>query len=147
MSNIFIPNRELRHRFKKEMDAAGTSQLGVLGLVACEAAYSKGGEWYEAMMRYVADNIAFTKKYVEENLPGVHMIDHEGTYLVWLDFRDIGLSADELDDLTIHKAKLWLDSGKIFGACGNGFQRINVACPRATLLDALERIKRALKEI
>ena len=147
MSNIFIPNRELRHRFKKEMDAAGTSQLGVLGLVACEAAYSKGGEWYEAMMRYVADNIAFTKKHVEENLPGVHMIDHEGTYLVWLDFRDIGLSADELDDLIIHKAKLWLDSGKIFGACGNGFQRINVACPRATLLDALERIKRALKEI
>ena len=97
-------------------------------------------------MRYVADNIAFTKKYVEENLPGVHMTDHEGTYLVWLDFREIGLSADELDDLIIHKAKLWLDSGKIFGESGNCFQRINVACPRATLLDALERIRKALQE-
>ncbi len=145
-SNIFIPNQQLRRKFRKEVNAVGLSQIGVLGFVACEAAYRDGGEWYDAMMRYVADNIAFTKKYVEENLPGVHMTDHEGTYLVWLDFREIGLSADELDDLIIHKAKLWLDSGKIFGESGNCFQRINVACPRATLLDALERIRKALQE-
>lgn len=145
-SNIFIPNRELRHRFKMELNAAGTNQIGVLGLVACEAAYAKGGEWYEAMMRYVADNLAFTKQYVEEQLPGVRMIEHEGTYLVWLDFRGTGLDTDELDRLIIHRAKLWLDSGKIFGTGGAGFQRINVACPRATLAEALERIKRALPE-
>ncbi|MBO5153389.1 MAG: pyridoxal phosphate-dependent aminotransferase [Eubacterium sp.] len=141
-SNIFIPNQQLRRKFRKEVNAVGLSQIGVLGFVACEAAYRDGGEWYDAMMHYVADNIAFTKQYVEENLPGVHMIDHEGTYLVWLDFRELGLSADELDNLIIHKAKLWLDSGKIFGESGNCFQRINVACPRATLLDALERIKK-----
>ena len=144
MSNIFIPNQQLRRRFRKEVNAVGLSQLGVLGLVACEAAYAKGGEWYEAMMRYVADNIAFTKKYVEENLHGVRMVEHEGTYLVWLDFRGTGLSVDELEHLIIHRAKLWLDSGKIFGESGNGFQRINVACPRATLLDALERIRKVL---
>ena len=137
-------NEELRRRFRKEVNAVGLSQLGVLGLVACEAAYAKGGEWYEAMMRYVADNIAFTKKYVEENLRGVRMVEHEGTYLVWLDFRGTGLSVDELEHLIIHRAKLWLDSGKIFGESGNGFQRINVACPRATLLDALERIRKVL---
>lgn len=146
ISNIFIPNRQLREKFRKELDAAGTSQLGVMGLVACEAAYSKGEEWYRAMLSYVADNIAFTKRYVEENLHGVRMIEHEGTYLVWLDFREIGLSVDELEHLIVHKAKLWLDSGKIFGECGSGFQRINVACPRSVLTEALERIKKAIQE-
>lgn len=146
MSNIFIPNRELKHRFCKELDAAGTSQLGVMGLVACEAAYSKGEEWYQAMLAYVADNIAFTKKYVEENLPGVRMVEHEGTYLVWLDFRGTGLSVDELEQRIIYKARLWLDSGKIFGESGRGFQRINVACPRSVLLEALNRIQKAISK-
>lgn len=146
ISNIFIPNRELRHKFKKEMAAAGTSQLSLLGLIACETAYAKGGEWYDAMMKYVADNIAFVKKYVEEQLTGVRMIEHEGTYLVWLDFRGTGLDTEALDELIVHKAKLWLDSGKIFGDGGSGFQRINVACPRSILEEAMERIKHALEE-
>lgn len=144
MSNIFIPNRELKRKFRKQLDAAGTSQLGVMGLVSTEAAYSKGEEWYCAMLAYVKDNIEFTRRYVEENLPGVNMTDLEGTYLVWLDFRGTGLSADEIDRLIVHKAKLWLDSGKVFGDCGNGFQRINAACPRSVLNEALERIKKAL---
>jgi len=145
MSNIFIPNRELKHKFRKELDAAGTSQLGVMGLVACEAAYSKGEEWYQAMHSYVEANIEFTKKYVDENLAGVHMVEHEGTYLVWLDFRETGFTVAELEQLIIYKAKLWLDSGKIFGECGRGFQRINVACPRSILEEALGRIKEALE--
>lgn len=144
MSNIFIPNRELKRKFCSELYAAGTSQLGIMGLVACEAAYSKGEQWYQAMFAYVADNIEFIRNYVFENLPNVTMIDTEGTYLVWLDFRQTGLSVDELENLIVHKAKLWLDSGKIFGRCGEGFQRINVACPRSILKEALDRIKAAL---
>lgn len=144
MSNIFIANRELRHKFRRELDAAGISQLGIMGLVACEAAYKNGEVWYQAMLSYVKENIAFTKEFVEKNLPGVTMIDLEGTYLVWLDFRKTGLSVDELEHRVIHKAKLWLDSGKIFGECGIGFQRINVACPRSILEDALNRIKAAI---
>ena len=144
LSNIFIPNSELRHKFCKQLAAAGTSQLGVMGLVACETAYRKGEEWYQAMLSYVADNIAFTKKYVEENLRGVHMVEHEGTYLVWLDFRGTGFDVDEVERRIIHEAGLWLDSGKIFGECGRGFQRVNVACPRSVLSEALERLKRML---
>lgn len=140
MSNIFIPNRELKRKFCSELYAAGTSQLGIMGLVACEAAYSKGEQWYQAMFAYVADNIEFIRNYVFENLPNVTMIDTEGTYLVWLDFRQTGLSVDELENLIVHKAKLWLDSGKIFGRCGEGFQRINVSI----LKEALDRIKAAL---
>lgn len=141
MSNIFIPNRDLRKRFRKQLDAAGISQLGVMGLVACETAYSKGEEWYQAMLSYVRGNIEFVRDYVAQNLPGVTMTEHEGTYLVWLDFSGTGLSVEALDNLIIHKAKLWLDSGKIFGECGSGFQRINVACPRSVLKEAMDRIR------
>ena len=141
ISNILIPNPELKRKFKHQMDAAGISQLNVLGLVACEAAYEHGEEWYQAMKVYVKENIEFVKQYVEEQLPGVNMVEHEGTYLVWLDFRGTGLSVEEQDDKIVNQAKLWLDSGKIFGSCGEGFQRINVACPRKVLEEALERIK------
>lgn len=144
MSNIFIPDHELRKKFRRQMDAAGVSQLGVMGLVACEAAYGKGEEWYQAMHSYVAANIAYTKQYVEEKLPGVRMTEHEGTYLVWLDFRKTGLSAEELEHKIVHEAKLWLDSGAIFGESGKGFQRINAACPRKVLEEALGRIKAVL---
>lgn len=144
ISNIFIANPKIKKAFRKQIDAAGYSQLNIMGLVACEAAYRYGEEWYQAMYQYVQDNIAFTKEYVELNLPGVTMVEHEGTYLVWLDFRDTGLDVEQLENLIIHKAKLWLDSGKIFGDSGKGFQRINVACPRVVLEEALSRIKDAL---
>lgn len=146
ISNIFIADRKLRHRFRKELDRAGISQLGVMGLVACEAAYSQGEVWYEKMHEYVKENIEYTREFVNTRLPGVKMGEHQGTYLVWLDFRETGLGVEELEYLVIHKAKLWLDSGRIFGDCGKGFQRINVACPRATLTEALERIRKALEE-
>lgn len=144
ISNIFIPNQKLRRVFRHELDAAGISQLNVLGLIACEVAYAKGDEWYNALLKYIAGNIEFTKDYVEKYLDGVNMVEHEGTYLVWLDFRKTGIEANELDDIIINKAKLWLDSGIIFGDSGKGFQRINVACPRSVLKEALDRIKNAL---
>ena len=141
ISNIFIPNRSLKHKFIHELDAAGISQLNILGLVATQAAYKKGGEWYEKMMEYVKENISFVKKYVNENLPGVNVIDGEGTYLMWLDFNGTGLSPEEIDKRIIYDAKLWLDSGKIFGKTGKGFQRINVAAPRQIIAECLNRIK------
>ena len=144
LSNIFIPNSDLRKRFRKQLDAAGISQLGVMGLIACETAYSKGEEWYLTMLEYVRGNIAFVKKYVAQNLPGVTMTEHEGTYLVWLDFSGTGLSDAEIEDRIVHKAKLWLDGGTMFGESGKGFQRINVACPRSVLEEAMERLKEAL---
>lgn len=146
LSNIFIANQDLRRRFQKQLDAAGISQLGVMGLIACETAYSEGEEWYLAMLEYVRGNIAYIKKYVAENLPGVTMTEHEGTYLVWLDFSGTGLSEAELEHLIVQKARLWLDSGGMFGDSGKGFQRINVACPRCILEEAMGRLKEALRE-
>ena len=144
ISNIFIPNKKLKSKFRHEVDAAGISQLGVLGLEAAKAAYEKGDEWYEKMMAYVRENIEYVKKYVEENMPGVKVIDGEGTYLLWLDFRATGIEAEELDHRIIYDAKLWLDSGKIFGETGLGFQRINVATPKKIVTECLERIRKIL---
>ena len=146
LSNIFIPNRDLRKRFRKQLDAAGISQLGVMGLIACETAYSRGEEWYLAMHAYVRGNIVYVKNYVEQNLPGVTMAEHEGTYLVWLDFSGTGLSETKLEDMIVNRAKLWLDGGTMFGESGKGFQRINVACPRSILEEAMGRLKKALRE-
>lgn len=145
VSNIFIPNPELKKKFCKQIDASGYSQLNVMGLVAAKAAYEYGEEWYEAMHKYVGENIAYAKKFIENNLPDIKLVECEGTYLLWLDFRKLGLSENELDDLIIKKAKLWLDSGRIFGEAGKGFQRINVACPRETLTEALRRLEAAVK--
>lgn len=144
ISNIFIPNQKLRRLFRHEVDAAGISQLSVLGLVATQTAYEKGDEWYDKMLSYVKENIEFVKEYVKENLPGVNVIDGEGTYLVWLDFKGTGLLQKELDRRIIYEAKLWLDSGKIFGKTGEEFQRINVAAPRSVIKECLERIRKVL---
>lgn len=146
ISNIFIPNMRLKYKFRKQVNAAGISQLSVFGLIACETAYTEGEEWYQAMLAYIKSNIDYVKEYVNKYLKNVKLIETEGTYLVWLDFRKTGIEADELDKKIIYDAKLWLDSGRIFGNRGKGFQRINVACPRAILEEVLERIKKILGE-
>lgn len=140
ISNIFIPNADLRSRFQKQVDAAGMSQLNAMGLEAVKAAYNHGEEWYQAVFSYIQSNVEFVEQYVRERMPGVRMMQHQGTYLVWLDFRATGIGVAELERRIIYDARLWLDSGKIFGRTGEGFQRINVACPRKVLEQAMERL-------
>lgn len=143
-SNIFIPNQELKQRFVREYDVSGLDEPNRFGIAATEAAYIYGDEWYEAVKKYIKGNIEYAKDYIERNLPGVKLVPTQGTYLIWLDFRGTGIDAKTLDDLIINKAKLWLDSGKIFGKTGEGFQRINVSCPREVLTEALVRIKKCV---
>lgn len=147
LSNIFIGNPELKREFERQISMAGYSEINVMGLVACEAAYKDGDEWYDAMHQYIRKNIEYTREYVESNIPGVTMAKHEGTYLAWLDCNGLGLSVEELEERMIHKAGVWLDGGTMFGEGGAGFQRVNVACPRKTLEEALRRIKRGLSGI
>ncbi|MBD5561054.1 MAG: pyridoxal phosphate-dependent aminotransferase [Clostridia bacterium] len=144
LSNIFIPSRDLRRRFRREVEAAGISQLSPFGLDACEAAYTKGEQWYAAMMDYVRGNIRFAREFTEQQLPGIRLMPHEGTYLLWLDCRDLGLDSSELDRRILHEAGLWLDSGRIFGPAGEGFQRLNAACPRPVLQEAFARLRKIL---
>jgi cystathionine beta-lyase len=142
VSNIIIENTELRRRFRKQLNKSGYSQVGLAGLVACEAAYKNGDEWLDAVLAYIKANAVYTRKFVEERLPKVKMSWLEGTYLVWLDFNAYGLADSELNRRMLYDAGLWLDGGSIFGKDGEGFQRINIACPRETLKTALERIEK-----
>lgn len=147
VSNIFIPNRDLKKRFQKEVYAAGISQLNIMGLLATQAAYEYGDEWYESMHAYVKGNIEYVKEYVHNNLPGIKVIDSEGTYLMWLDFRNTGINSDEINRRMINDARLWLERGEIFGEEGEGFQRLNIATPRTNLTECLERIREHVLKI
>jgi cystathionine beta-lyase len=144
-SNIFIPDQGLRKSFIRTFDATGYDEPNIFGIAAAEAAYRYGDEWYEKVTEYIRRNIEFTYEYVRENLPFVKMSETQGTYLVWLDFNGTGFDPKKIDDIICNKAKLWLDSGRIFGDSGAGFERINVACPKSVLYTALERIKRAFE--
>ncbi|MBO5371881.1 MAG: pyridoxal phosphate-dependent aminotransferase [Lachnospiraceae bacterium] len=143
VSNICIPNAALRERFCREIAAAGYSQLNLAGLIACEAAYQYGDEWLDAVVSYIGENARYTKDFLRKYLPKVKMTELEGTYLVWLDFRAYELSDDELDRRVIEEAGVWLDRGDMFGQGGFGFQRINIACPRSILKEALEGLAKA----
>ena len=146
VSNIWIANPKLRDKFKKQIAAAGYSQLNTLGLTACEAAYRYGGEWHAELLGYLKSNLNFLREFLQTRLPEVKLIEPEGTYLVWLDFGSLGLTEEQREELLTKKAGIWLDSGAIFGAAGEGFERINIACPRSILKDALERIERAVRQ-
>ena len=143
-SNIFIPNISLKRRFTEEINRTGYDEPTIFGIAAAQAVYENGDTWYESMKAYVEKNICFADEFVREHLPGVSMKKPEGTYLIWLDFSDTGMTTAELDDMIIQKAKLWLDSGSIFGKAGEGFQRINTACPQSILREALERLEDVL---
>ena len=147
VSNIFIPNQKLRRAFRKQIDAAGYSQLNTLGLVACQAAYTYGEEWLTQVKAYIRSNITFVDDYLKQNLPQIKMLPIEGTYLVWLDCSALGMTADEREQWLWHEAKLWLHGGGIFGVEGEPYERINVACPRATLLKGLEQLKAAVAKL
>lgn len=146
VSNIFIPNAGLRRAFRRQMSAVGYSQVNMIGLHACQAAYETGREWLEELKVYLKGNLDYVRAYLAEHLPQIKLIEPEGTYLVWLDFRALGLPEEKLEHLIVHEAKLWLDSGAIFGSAREGFERVNIACPRAVLKEALDRLYRAVNE-
>lgn len=147
IAHAFIKNPEVRKAIRKEIDGIGYSQVTIPGLVAAQAAYEHGEEWLEALKKYLKGNIDFVDKFVKENLPGVKLVPMEATYLAWLDFKGTGLYTTQVDDLIRNKARLWLNSGTLFGKNGECFQRVNLACPRSILEEALNRIKKALEAL
>ena len=145
VSNIFIPGKDVRAKFKKEMDSAGYFQLNTLGLVACQAAYKSGGEWLEQCRMYLRDNLNFLQAFLSERIPQIRLVEPEGTYFAWLDCSGLDLCRHDLNDLIVKRARLWLDAGHIFGQSSAQFQRIVLACPRSILSQALEQLEQAVK--
>ena len=146
LANIIIPDEETRAVFKRENEAAGYSQGNVLAMTATVSAYTKGEEWLDELIYYLEGNVNYLRSFLKENLPEVKLIEPEGTYLVWLDFSEITNDPKELEELIVDEAKLWLDSGAIFGKETALFERINIACPRAVLEQALEQLYIAIEK-
>ena len=144
LSNIIISNPKLREKFKHEVMQAGYSQPNLMGMEACQTAYENGEEWLEELLVYLQGNVDFVRDYLKQEIPKIRLIEPEGTYLLWLDCRELGLSVEELEHLVVDEANLWLDPGFIFGAVGEGFERINIACPRQTLRQAMDQLRDAL---
>ncbi|MGD9143506.1 MAG: aminotransferase class I/II-fold pyridoxal phosphate-dependent enzyme, partial [Dehalococcoidia bacterium] len=111
------------------------------------AAYRCGDEWLEQLLAYLQDNLEFTTTYFKERIPGIKVIKPQGTYLLWLDCRSLGLEDTTLQKFFREQARVGFDDGFVFGLGGSGFQRMNIACPRAILKEALERIEEAVKSL
>ena len=147
ISNTYIYDDQLRKKFVKELGAQGYSQSNVMGLVACQAAYTYGAEWLDELKAYLTDNLSFVREYLKDNIPDIRLIEPQGTYLAWLDCRCLRLTDRALKAFIQDEAKLWTDDGYIFGAGGSGYERINIACPRSLLKAALENLKHAVETL
>ena len=144
VSNIFVPGRELYAKVKGEMEVISYDSPNMLGAIACQAAYEGGEAWLDACKAYMRENLEFVRTFLAEHLPAIKLVEPEGTYFAWLDCSGLGMTKEELDDVIINKAKLWLDSGAIFGEVAAQFQRVVLACPRATLEEAMHRLEKAI---
>ncbi|MCC8165218.1 MAG: pyridoxal phosphate-dependent aminotransferase [Planctomycetes bacterium] len=145
-SNIIIKNPELRHRFRHELAKTGFFSCNVLGYKACEIAYTRCEPWLDELIVILDSNRRVVEDFMKTHIPKIFVHPLEGTYLQWWDCRALGLDHKALESFIINEALLFLDEGYIFGTAGEGFERINLACPTATLVQALERLRDALKK-
>lgn len=143
ISTLCVPNDALRERFKKAYKGVHFAEGTVLGHVGFEAAYSKGEAWLHALIEHLQGNIDYLDICLKEYMPCISMRKPEGTYLVWLDCRGLGLSDEGLKSFFFKEAKLGLSAGVSFGKEGSGFMRMNVATPRATVEEAVSRLHKA----
>ncbi len=141
-SEIIIPNPELRTKFKNFMNDTVHIFGNIFGDVALEAAYSKGADWLDQLRDYLTNNVKFCQDFFAKEMPQVKTYQHEATYLLWVNFNGLGLQHDELTQKMIYDAKLAFNDGKMFGTAGENFMRINLACPRSTLAEAMNRLKK-----
>ncbi len=147
VANIIIPDKEVKRSFDRENAAAGYSQPNVLGMVATMSVYTKGEQWLDELITYLEGNLSFVRDYLKERMPKVKLIEPEGTYLIWLDFSDVTGDHKELEKIILDGARLWLDPGIIFGRESSLFERINIACPRVILKQAMDQLYIALKDL
>lgn len=144
-SSIIIQNDSLRRRFRLAEEKVHLS-ANLFGIVAAEAAYRQGDEWLRQLMEYLRENVSLVKGYLEAEMPEITFSPAEATYMLWLDFRKLGIPAPELKKRLIEKAGLGFVEGPVFGPGGEGFQRLNVGCPRSTLEKALGRFHKILDD-
>ena len=143
LSNIFIPNADLRAAFKRTLGRTGYDEPSVFGVTATQACYEQGAEWLDQLKQVLNENYAVLEEAVGR-MDGVSLVPLESTYLPWIDCNGLGLDDEGLKHLVEKEAKLWLDLGTMFGPEGSGFVRMNLAAPKATIQEACARLEAAV---
>nr|WP_290668489.1 MalY/PatB family protein [Ardenticatena sp.] len=142
-----IPDERHRQRFHAFAHRYQINKVNVFASVATEAAYKEGGEWLDALLVYLQENVAFIRKYLQQSDIDVGLIEPEGTFLAWLDFRGLGLDAKALEKFLAHEAQIALAQGYWFGREGAGFARMTIGCPRETIRKALDNLIQAASKL
>ncbi|MDP4090760.1 MAG: aminotransferase class I/II-fold pyridoxal phosphate-dependent enzyme, partial [Bacillota bacterium] len=144
ISNLIIPDRTIRNKVTRELNISRVGDPNVFAVEALIAAYTEGEEWLQQLMEYLKGNLDYLCAFSEEHLPDFKVIMPQGTYLVWLDCSALKMNCEELNRFFLDNARVQINEGSMFGRNGEGFVRINIACPRALLEEGLNRIKEAV---
>ena len=145
LTNIFIKNKNIRDKFMHIIEQTGYDEPNLMGMIACQAGYSFGKEWLDEVNKYIYENLNFIRSFLKENIPKIKLIEPEASYVLWLDFREFNLDQSNLIEIIENSAGLWLDSGSKFGDSGKGFMRVNIACPKSLIKQAMEKLEKAFK--
>lgn len=145
IANIVCHDAEWRRRINRAININEVCDVNPFGVIALQAAYNDGGEWLDALNQYIHENYLALKDFFRERLPRLEVCRLEGTYLAWINLSRIPITADEAARRLIGNAKVMLNSGTMYGReAGNSYLRINLACPRFTLMEGLKRIESEL---
>lgn len=144
ISNIIIPGEDLRERFRTELGAVGYNNCNYMGMTACTIAYEQGEQWLEECKAYIWENVQYICDFIQKKLPQIHVIEPQGTYLLWLDCSGLGLRPEELEELLLQKARVWPDMGTKFGEKTGQFIRLALACPRSVVVEVMDRLYQAI---
>lgn len=144
LSALVVPDAEHRKALKEVFDAMHMNQCNPFSIAGFEAGYRHGGQWLDQLMAYLKGNRDYVMDYIQQHLPAVRVTEPEGTYLLWLDCRALGMDDAELKRFFVHQAGIGMNPGITFGEAGSGFMRMNIGCPRQTLETALEQIRQAM---
>ena len=145
ISNIIIPNAELREKFCGQLQRLNLTHINLFGMVASDAAYRCGADWLDQLLDYLKDNVEYVCQELPRITDKIKVVRSEGTYVLWLDCRGLGLPAEELNQFFIDEAGIVFNDGLAFGESGRGYQRMNIGCPRSIIKEALTRLAKALK--
>ena len=146
-SIAIIPNEKIREVFERGVEKLEIGKVTTFGSTALEAAYTNGGPWLEAVMEYIEDNADYAIEYINKNIPEIKVKKPEGTYLLWLDFKALNKTYEEIHNALVNVGKVALNDGFTYGDEGNGFFRINIACARSILEEGLERVNKAVQSL
>lgn len=146
-SYLIIENELFIEKIKAILNSYHLFHGNLFGNVATEAAYKNGEEWLERLLEYTEENIDYVNHFFATHIPMLHFHKPEGTYLLWIDFRNLGMNDKELKEFLVHRAGIGLNQGTVFGENGSGFMRMNVACPRSILEIAMMQLKTAIASL